>query len=285
MSAGVKLARCHSDREGQNLLHKRAKSSQDTIACGYFRQNIAQLLKIRSRFFFPSHTDLPPPPIPPPAMLKSPTHPAKAAAETGKRSSSAESREKKDKKPRDASDTKTSSSECRDAQERQRAQRAAKPSKSEPSAGRQDPGTTLPRQSPFLVPLIKHKGAQTWELILTRGWKPYCLSHTDRKINSSVCFLLVCCSSEDIVPYSRPSFPAVHSPRGEREPSSSGSMSSRGSGGRRRGEGASGSHRNPAEISLNTVGAFGEEQLEVRLCAGAFRTLFSDKPPFSWGSA
>lgn len=76
-----------------------------------------------------------------------------------------------------------------------------------------------------------------------------------------------CCASEDIVPYSRPSFPAVHSPRGDKEPSSSSSMSSRGSGGRRRGEGVSGSHRNPAEISLNTVGAFqpGEEQLEVRL--------------------
>lgn len=67
------------------------------------------------------------------------------------------------------------------------------------------------------------------------------------------------------MPYSRPSFPAVHSPRGEREPSSSSSMSSRGSGGRRKGEGVAGSRRNPAEISLNTVGAFhpGEEQLEV----------------------
>lgn len=72
------------------------------------------------------------------------------------------------------------------------------------------------------------------------------------------------------MPYSRPSFPSVHSPRGEREPSSSSSMSSRGSGGRRRGEGISGSRRNPEEISLNTVGAFqtGEEQLEVRLCRG-----------------
>ncbi|XP_017346064.1 roundabout homolog 1 isoform X11 [Ictalurus punctatus] len=153
--------------------------------------------------------DLPPPPIPPPAMLKSPTHPSKAAAETGRRSSSAESRDKRDKKPRDASDTRTSSSERRDAQERQRAQRAGKSSKPEPSAGRQH--------------------------------------------------------QEDIVPYSRPSFPAVHSPRGEREPSSSSSMSSRGSGGRRKGEGVAGSRRNPAEISLNTVGAFhpGEEQLEM----------------------
>ncbi|KAF7700362.1 hypothetical protein HF521_003320 [Silurus meridionalis] len=153
--------------------------------------------------------DLPPPPIPPPAMLKSPTHPAKAAAETGRRSSSAESRDKRDKKARDASDTRNSSSERRDAQERQRAQRAGKSGKPEPSAGHQGPG--------------------------------------------------------DIVPYSRPSFPGVHSTRGEREPSSSSSISSRGSGGRRRGEGVSGSGRNAAEISLNTVGAFqpGEEQLEM----------------------
>ncbi|XP_037402575.1 roundabout homolog 1 isoform X4 [Pygocentrus nattereri] len=70
---------------------------------------------------------------------------------------------------------------------------------------------------------------------------------------------------EDILPYSRPSFPAVHSPRGDREPSSSSSMSSRGSGGRRRAEGAPGSRRNPQEIGLNTIGAFqpGEEELEM----------------------
>ncbi|XP_060753757.1 roundabout homolog 1 isoform X3 [Neoarius graeffei] len=179
------------------VVHKRPPKKQKQQAAGHYQRREAYT------------DDLPPPPIPPPAMLKSPTHPAKAAAETGRRSSSAESRDKRDKKPRDASDTKTSSSERRDAQERQKAQRAAKSSKPEPSAGRQDP--------------------------------------------------------EDIVPYSRPSFPAVHSPRGDKEPSSSSSMSSRGSGGRRRGEGVSGSHRNPAEISLNTVGAFqpGEEQLEM----------------------
>lgn len=56
MSAGVKLARCHSDREGQNLLHKLAKSSQDTIACGYFRQNTAHLLKMGS--LPPPHTQI-----------------------------------------------------------------------------------------------------------------------------------------------------------------------------------------------------------------------------------
>ncbi|XP_058269399.1 roundabout homolog 1 isoform X2 [Hemibagrus wyckioides] len=180
------------------VVQKRPPKKQKQQAAGHYQRREAYT------------DDLPPPPIPPPAMLKSPTHPAKAAAETGRRSSSAESRDKREKKPRDASDTRTSSSERRDAQEKQRAQRAGKSSKPEPCAGRQDP--------------------------------------------------------EDIVPYSRPSFPGVHSPRGDREPSSSSSMSSRGSGGRRRGEGVSGSRRNPAEISLNTVGAFQpgeEEQLEM----------------------
>ena len=68
--------------------------------------------------------------------------------------------------------------------------------------------------------------------------------------------------SEDIQPYSRPQFPTVNSPR---DPSSSSSMSSRGSGGRRRGEGG---RRNPADMSLNTTGAFqpGDEESEVHIC-------------------
>uniref|UniRef100_A0A3Q2YH83 Roundabout guidance receptor 1 n=1 Tax=Hippocampus comes TaxID=109280 RepID=A0A3Q2YH83_HIPCM len=62
----------------------------------------------------------------------------------------------------------------------------------------------------------------------------------------------------DILPYSRPQFPAVNSPR---EPSSSSSMSSRGSGGRRRGDAG---HRNPADVGLSATGAFhtGNEELE-----------------------
>lgn len=234
-------------------------------------------------------------------MLKSLTHPAKAAAETGRRSSSAESRDKRDKKPRDASDTKTSSSERRDAQERQKAQRAGKSSKPEPSAGRQDPGIAKVLQNFYPIYSIhsmennQQRSGMTWldvkqsyccvspnddnSQVSESGIKP--LKNVTRlKINTICVTLMVnslscdcrlmcarCCASEDIVPYSRPSFPAVHSPRGDKEPSSSSSMSSRGSGGRRRGEGVSGSHRNPAEISLNTVGAFqpGEEQLEVRL--------------------
>lgn len=38
MSAGVKLAHCHSGREGQNLFHKRAKSLQDKVAHEYLKQ-------------------------------------------------------------------------------------------------------------------------------------------------------------------------------------------------------------------------------------------------------
>ncbi|XP_056140066.1 roundabout homolog 1 [Lampris incognitus] len=70
--------------------------------------------------------DLPPPPIPPPAVLKSPTHPSKAALE-GRGVMSPKASEGKDKRggsggyrTRDGSDTRTSSSERREAQERQK---------------------------------------------------------------------------------------------------------------------------------------------------------------------
>uniref|UniRef100_A0A672K7N3 Roundabout guidance receptor 1 n=1 Tax=Sinocyclocheilus grahami TaxID=75366 RepID=A0A672K7N3_SINGR len=166
--------------------------------------------------------DLPPPPIPPPAMLKSPTHPAKTIPEGPRgamspRSSSADGKDKRTgsggPRPRDGSDTRTSSSERREGQDVQKGQRTGKSSK-------QDAGAS-------------HKSRQ---------------------------------HPEDILPYSRPSFPAVHNPRGERDPSSSSSLSSRGSGGRRRGEGAPGARRNPADVGLNTIGAFqtGGEELEVR---------------------
>uniref|UniRef100_A0A8C2FA90 Roundabout, axon guidance receptor, homolog 1 (Drosophila) n=1 Tax=Cyprinus carpio TaxID=7962 RepID=A0A8C2FA90_CYPCA len=166
--------------------------------------------------------DLPPPPIPPPAMLKSPTHPAKTIPEGPRgamapRSSSADGKDKRTgsggPRPRDGSDNRTSSSERREGQDVQKGQRTGKSSKQDAGAG--------------------HKSRQ---------------------------------HPEDILPYSRPSFPAVHSPRGERDPSSSSSLSSRGSGGRRRGEGAPGARRNPADVGLSTIGAFqtGGEELEVR---------------------
>ncbi|XP_051535075.1 roundabout homolog 1-like isoform X1 [Myxocyprinus asiaticus] len=149
--------------------------------------------------------DLPPPPIPPPAMLKSPTHPAKTIPEGPRGAMSPIS---------SSADVKDRRTERREAQDLQRGQRTGKSSKQEAGAAaksRQHPG------------------------------------------------------SEDILPYSRPSFPAVHSPRGERDPSSSSSLSSRGSGGRRRGEGPPGARRNPADIGLNTTGAFqtGGEELEM----------------------
>ncbi|XP_041659251.1 roundabout homolog 1 isoform X4 [Cheilinus undulatus] len=158
--------------------------------------------------------DLPPPPIPPPAVLKSPTHPSKTALE-GRGVISPKTGEGRDKRggtgsyrPRDGSDTRTSSSERKDVQERQKTAHGGKGNKHEGS--------------------IANKARQ----------------HA---------------GSEDILPYSRPQFPTVNSPR---DPSSSSSMSSRGSGGRRRGEGG---RRNPADMGLNTTGAFtpGDEELEM----------------------
>nr|XP_033486978.1 roundabout homolog 1 isoform X5 [Epinephelus lanceolatus] len=159
--------------------------------------------------------DLPPPPIPPPAVLKSPTHPSKAALEGRGVISPKAGEAGRDKRggtvgyrPREGSDTRTSSSERKDAQERQKSAHGGKGNKHE--------GSTANKAR-------QHAG------------------------------------SEDIMPYSRPQFPTVNSPR---DPSSSSSMSSRGSGGRRRGEGG---RRNPADMGLNTTGAFqpGDEELEM----------------------
>uniref|UniRef100_A0A673XMJ4 Roundabout guidance receptor 1 n=1 Tax=Salmo trutta TaxID=8032 RepID=A0A673XMJ4_SALTR len=154
---------------------------------------------LQRREAFPE--DLPPPPIPPPAGLKSPTHPSKTALETrGVMSPKAgEGRDRRGGsgggyRPREGSDPRTSSSERRETQDRQKNPRAGKGNKQE-------------------------------------GGRP-----------------------EDILPYSRPSFPTVHSPR-DRDPRSSSSTSSRGSGG-----------RNPNEMGLNTMGAFqpGDDDLEVQ---------------------
>ncbi|XP_017271899.2 roundabout homolog 1 isoform X5 [Kryptolebias marmoratus] len=156
--------------------------------------------------------DLPPPPIPPPAVLKSPTHPSKAALE-GRGVISPKAGEGRDKRgggyrPQDSSEPRTSSSERKEAQDRQKSAHGGKGNKPESSTANK----------------ARH--------------------HT---------------GSEDILPYSRPQFPTINSPR---DPSSSSSMSSRGSGGRRRGEGA---RRNPADMTVNNSGAFqpGEEELEM----------------------
>uniref|UniRef100_A0A672FC16 Roundabout, axon guidance receptor, homolog 1 (Drosophila) n=1 Tax=Salarias fasciatus TaxID=181472 RepID=A0A672FC16_SALFA len=146
----------------------------------------------------PFNEDLPPPPIPPPAVLKSPTHPSKAALE-GRGVVSPKAGEGRDKRgvaggyrPREGSDPRTSSSERRDAQDRLKTAHGGKGGKPE--------GSTAGKAR-------QHTG------------------------------------SEDILPYSRPQFPSVNSPR---EPSSSSSMSSRGSGGRRRGEAG---RRAPADMA------------------------------------
>ncbi|XP_034147547.1 roundabout homolog 1 isoform X1 [Esox lucius] len=165
--------------------------------------------------------DLPPPPIPPPAALKSPTHPSKTALEgRGVLSPKAgEGRERRGGsgggyRPREGSDTRTSSSERREDQDRPKTSRGGKGSKYEGSSG-----NSKARQHP---------------------------------------------GPEDILPYSRPSFPTVHTPR-DRDPSSSSSMSSRGSGGRRRGEGVLGARRNPNDMSLNTMGAFQPEDEDLEM--------------------
>ncbi|KAG9263533.1 hypothetical protein AMEX_G23580 [Astyanax mexicanus] len=70
-------------------------------------------------------------------------------------------------------------------------------------------------------------------------------------------------AAEDIPPYNRPNFPAA---QGQKEaPSSSSSVSSRGSGGRRRGDVAPGSRRNPSETGLPNLGAFSHQEEELEL--------------------
>ncbi|XP_017163590.1 roundabout homolog 1 [Poecilia reticulata] len=154
--------------------------------------------------------DLPPPPIPPPAVLKSPTHPSKVALE-GRGVISPKAGEGRDKRgggyrPQEGSDPRTSSSERKDAQDRQKTAHGGKGNKPESSTA--------------------NKARQ---------------------------------NTEDVLPYSRPQFPTVNSPR---DPSSSSSMSSRGSGGRRRGEGA---RRNPGDLVINNSVAYhqAEEELEM----------------------
>lgn len=104
-----------------------------------------------TRHFFPVYLpDLPPPPIPPPAVLKSPTHPSKATLE-GRGVISPKAGEGRDKRggsggyrPRDGSDPRTGSSERKEAQERQKSAHGEKGNRHEGSTAskaRQHPGT------------------------------------------------------------------------------------------------------------------------------------------------
>lgn len=148
-------------------------------------------------------------------------------------------------RPREGSDTRTSSSEHKDAQERQKAH-GGKGNKHEgltATKARQHTGTDNTR--------VIHHCCVTFLFHKSLNAHYYCSPSLD----------------EDILPYSRPQFPTVNSPR---DPSSSSSMSSRGSGGRRRGEGG---RKNPADIGLSTTGAFqpGDEEREVllsKICMG-----------------
>ncbi|MGH0162867.1 UNVERIFIED_CONTAM: hypothetical protein FKN15_043762 [Acipenser sinensis] len=67
---------------------------------------------------------------------------------------------------------------------------------------------------------------------------------------------------EDILPYNRPTFPTAHNPR---DPSSSSSMSSRGSGGRRRADQTSAGRRNPSDAGLQGLGTFEQEDDELEV--------------------
>lgn len=143
-------------------------------------------------------------------------------------------------RPREGSDPRTSSSERKDAQDRQKTAHGGRGNKHEGSTAikaRQHAGKYKVRESLNVV----------------------CSTFDSASLSCSHnCSLFL--DAEDILPYSRPQFPTVNSPR---DPSSSSSMSSRGSGGRRRGEGG---RRNPVDMGLNTTGAFqpGDEELEVQ---------------------
>ncbi|PKU45008.1 hypothetical protein llap_4683 [Limosa lapponica baueri] len=85
---------------------------------------------------------------------------------------------------------------------------------------------------------------------------------------------------EDILPYSRPTFPTSNNPR---DPSSSSSMSSRGSGGRQRADQANIARRNVAEMQV--LGAYEqgeEEEEEMEMLklknAGLGKSTISTKP-------
>lgn len=85
------------------------------------------------------------------------------------------------------------------------------------------------------------------------------LEHNFAYSNVKICIILF---AEDILPYCRPTFPTSNT----RDPSSSSSMSSRGSGGRQRTEQANLGRRNVAEMQV--FGSFergedDEEELQV----------------------
>lgn len=143
------------------------------------------LLSVINVFFtscvYPS--DLPPPPIPPPAVLKSPTHPSKAALE-GRGVISPKAGEGRDKRggtgvyrPREGSDPRTSSSERKDAQERQKTAHGGRGNKHEGSTvikARQHAGKYKVRESLNVVCSIFDNA----EFLLQLFFVPRCRGHS-----------------------------------------------------------------------------------------------------------
>nr|XP_030118805.1 roundabout homolog 1 isoform X9 [Taeniopygia guttata] len=170
--------------------------------------------------------DLPPPPVPPPA-IKSPTAQSKAQLEVRPvllpKLAPAEARTDR------SAERKAASYKGRDGAEG-RQHPDLRPGSGERREPLEQPGDGKPRASKA----PKRDGAPAKSHLL----------------------------QEDILPYSRPTFPTSNNPR---DPSSSSSMSSRGSGGRQRADQANLARRNVAEMQV--LGAYeqGEEEEEEEM--------------------
>lgn len=115
--------------------HKSFRSTQILLTLSYTPPTPKKIVSLLVLCVCP--LDLPPPPIPPPAVLKSPTHPSKAALE-GRGVISPKAGEGRDKRgggyrPQDSSEPRTSSSERKDAQDRQKTAHGGKGNKPESS--------------------------------------------------------------------------------------------------------------------------------------------------------
>nr|XP_015197453.1 PREDICTED: roundabout homolog 1 isoform X3 [Lepisosteus oculatus] len=167
--------------------------------------------------------DLPPPPLPPP-VIKSPTHQSKSLLEG-----------------RPIVSPKVASTD----------QRAERPGEKRGANYRGREGSDPRQHSDGRTSSSERRESQ--ERHKTRGSKAVKHESTPAKSRQPQ-------AAEDILPYSRPSFPAVHSPR---DPSSSSSMSSRGSGGRRRPEQTGGGRRNTSDMGMPGMGTFEQEEEEL----------------------
>lgn len=139
------------------------KYSENFQGCTVKKSKTFFIVRLITSCVYPP--DLPPPPIPPPAVLKSPTHPSKAALE-GRGVISPKAGEGRDKRgggyrPQEGLDPRTSLSERKDAQDRQKAAHGGKGSKPESSTAnkaRQKTGTATltPLSVTFLFRMKSH---------------------------------------------------------------------------------------------------------------------------------